>query len=536
MQAQALENKLDSDSAKYVLAIDLGSGSCKAAIVADTGQVVAGASEPVATHLLPDGGAEQDPDAWWTGAKKAAKRVIAESGVAPGDIVAVGCDSQWSVVVPVNRHGEPLMRAVHWMDTRGGRYNRKITGGFPSIKGYGLFKLLKWIKMAGLAPTHAGIDSLGHVLYIKNERPEIYAETYKFLEPMDYLTSRLTGRITATQKTMAIFLVMDIRQWGNREYSSELLGLAGLGPEKFPELIANDGIVGTLKPSVAEELGLLPSTQVIAGIGDSNASTIGSGAVRDFEAIIYIGTSFYMNCHVPFKKTSINHMLGSLPSPFPSKYLMVAEQGAGGRCVEHYLKNIVYADDAFNTGAGPEEDIYERFNAVASAAPAGSGGVVFLPWLNGSIAPSENPYVRGGFMNVSLNTTRLHMTRAIMEGLAFNNRWAGEAAEKFIDRPVDYFRFSGGGALSDTWSQIHADVLGVPIHQVDQPMNSTVRGTALLAFITLGLHAIEEIPQLIKIKQVFEPDKSNRQIYDKMYAQYRALFKQNKAVFKALNA
>jgi xylulokinase len=517
------------------LTIDLGSGSYKAAIVADTGQVVASANESITTYLLPDGGAEQDPDEWWSGAKKVAKKVITESGVSPGDIIAVGCDSQWSVVVPVNRHGEPLMPAVHWMDTRGGRYNRKIMGGFPSIKGYGLFKLLKWIKMTGMAPTHSGIDSLGHVLYIKNERPEIYAETYKFLEPMDYLTSRLTGRITATQKTMSIFMIMDNRRWGSREYSRELIGLAGLDQEKFPELIENNGIVGTLDPSIAEELGLLPSTQVIAGIGDSNASTIGSGAVRDFEAIIYIGTSYYMNCHLPFKKTDINHMMGSLPSPFPSKYLLVAEQGAGGRCVELYLKNIVYADDAFDTGIVPE-DAYERFNTVASAAPAGSGGVIFLPWLNGSVAPSENPHVRGGFMNISLKTTRAHMARAIMEGLAFNNRWAGEAAEKFINRSIGHFRFSGGGALSDTWSQIHADVLGVPIHQVDGPVNSTVRGTALLAFITLGHRTIEEVPGLVQTKQVFEPDTSNRQVYDKMYTQYRALFKRNKTIYKALNA
>ena len=138
-------------------------------------------------------------------------------------------------------------------------------------------------------------------------------------------------------------------------------------------------------------------------------------------------------------------------------------------------------------------------------------------------------------MNLSLNTTRSHMTRAIMEGLAYNNRWAHGAVEKFIGRPVESFRFSGGGALSDVWSQIHADVLGVPIHQVDDPINTTVRGTALLALVSLGYRSIDEIPGLIKIKQVFEPDGSNRGIYDKMYAQYRELFKRNKKIFAALN-
>jgi xylulokinase len=256
--------------------------------------------------------------------------------------------------------------------------------------------------------------------------------------------------------------------------------------------------------------------------------------VEDFEGIIYIGTSYYMNCHVPFKKTDINHMMGSLPCPFASKYMLFAEQGTGGRCVEHYLKNIVYADDEFNTGPRPE-DAYERFNTMASRAPAGSGGVIFLPWLNGSIAPSENPYVRGGFMNISLNTTRSDMTRAIMEGLAYNNRWARGAVEKFIGRPIESFRFSGGGALSDVWSQIHADVLGVPIHQVDDPVNTTVRGTALLALVSLGYRSVGELPGLIRIKQVFAPDESKREVYDKMYGQYRELFRQNKKIFAALN-
>jgi xylulokinase len=172
---------------------------------------------------------------------------------------------------------------------------------------------------------------------------------------------------------------------------------------------------------------------------------------------------------------------------------------------------------------------------MAAAAPAGSGGVIFLPWLNGTIVPCEDPHVRGGFINLSLNTGRRHLSRAIMEGLAFNNRWTREAAEKFIGRRIDRFRFSGGGALSDVWAQIHADVLGVPVRQVDDPVNATVRGTALLALITLGYRSIDEISNLVKFKREFEPDESNRNIYDPLYTQYRALFKKNRSIFKKLN-
>ena len=519
---------------RYVLAIDLGGSGQKAAIVADNGAVIASAEGNITTHLLPDGGAEQDPVEWWNGLKQAARRVISESNVPTQQIVAIGVDSQWSVVVPVDQHGEPLMRAIHWMDTRGGPHNCKITEGFPKIQGYGLLKLMKWIKSTGLVPTRSGMDSLGHVLFIKHERPEIFAKTFKFLEPMDYLTARLTGKITATQKTMAPFVIMDNRQWDSRQYSEELLKLAGLDEEKFPALIPNDGIVGPLSSSVAEELGLSPSTQVVAGIGDSNASAIGSGAVKDYETIIYIGTTLYMTCHVPFKKTDLGSFMTSLPSPFKSRYYLLGEQGTGGKCVEYYLKNIVYPEDDFETGPQPD-DAYHRFNQMAASAPAGSGGVIFLPWLNGSIVPSEDPYVRGGFINISLNSDRRHLARSIMEGLAYNNRWTQEAVEKFIGGRIHHCRFSGGGALSSLWSQIHADVLGVPIKQVEDPLNTTVRGTAFLALITLGYRAIDEIPDLIRFQHVFEPDESHRCTYDRMYAQYRKLFKKNKRIFKKLN-
>ena len=527
-------NQPAQESSRYVLAIDLGSGSLKAALVSERGEVVASAESSITTHLLPEGGGEQDPVEWWNAAKETSRQVVRDSGVSPEDILAIGCDSQWSVVVPVDENAEPLMRAVHWMDTRGGKYNCQITAGFPSIQGYGLFKLLKWIKFTGLVPTHSGVDSLGHVLFIKHERPEIYARTYKFLEPMDYLTARLTGKITATQKTMVPFVVVDNRRWGSRQYSSELLNLAGLDQEKFPELISNDGIIGSISSAMAEELGLSPSTPVVAGIGDTNASAIGSGAVMDFEAIIYIGTTLYMTCHVPFKKTDLGSFMTSLPSPFDSRYYLLGEQGTGGKCVEFFLKNIVYPEDEFNTGPKPD-DAYARFNSLASTAPAGSDGVIFLPWLNGTVVPSENPHVRGGFINLSVATSRSDMTRAIMEGLAYNNRWTREAAEKFIGRRIESFRFSGGGAMSDVWSQIHADVLGVPIQQMDDPGNTTVRGAALLALITLGHRSIDEIPELIPVKRVFEPDDSNRGIYDRMYTQYRELFKKNKKIFKELN-
>ncbi len=519
---------------RYVLSIDLGSSDLKAALVGDDGSILASAAERSDTAFFPGGGAEQDPAAWWRNAKKAASTVIARAGVPPEKIVAVACDSQWSVVVPVDENAEPLMGAVHWLDTRGGKYNRQLIGGFPSIQGYQVLKLMKWIRLTGLAPTHSGVDSMGHVLFIKNERPEIYRRTFKFLEPMDYLTARFSARIVATQKTMVPFVLTDNRL-GRGRYRDDLFRLAGLDREKFPDLIANNGVVGPIDPAVAGELGLSPATLVVAGVGDTNASIIGSGAVRDFEAIIYIGTTLYMSCHMPFKKTDLTHMMTGLPCAFPDRFILLGEQGLGGKCVEFFLKNLIYDTDDFEIPARPD-DVYARYNAAAASAPPGSGGVIFLPWLNGSVVPSENPHVRGGFINLSINTRRRHLARAVMEGLAFNSRWTREPAEKMMGRPFSKFIFSGGGALSDLWAQIHADILGVPIHQVAEPVTSTARGTALMALTALGHLSVDQLPSMVPIRQVFAPDPANKAVYDRLYTQYRRLFTRNKTVFTALNA
>ena len=520
---------------RFVLAIDLGSGGAKAAVVDDSGRIVGFAAEKVPVHLLPQGGAEQDPQDWWTAVRNAATKALADSCVPPDRVFAVSCDSQWSVVVPIDREGEPLMRAVHWLDTRGGQYNRALTRGFPSIQGYNLCKLLKWIRLTGLAPTHSGVDSLGHVLFIRNERPDIYRRTYKFLEPMDYLNFRLTGRCAATQATMIPFLVVDNRRWSSTEYCLDLLRLAGIDREKFPDLIANDGEVGTLSPEAARELGLPTATRVLAGINDTHATAIGAGAVRDFDGIVYIGTSAVLTCHIPFKKADLQHMMTSMPSPLEQKYLLMAEQGNGGKNLDFYLRNIVYAEDEFGTGPLPP-DAYDRVNRMVARVEPGSGGVLFLPWLNGTLAPEENAKARGGFFNLSLSSTRAQMTRAILEGLAFNSRWTIGPAEKFTGRRFERFRFAGGGALSDVWAQIHADVLGVPVLRVADPDRTTIRGVAFFALARLGFRSLEELPSLVKIDRVFEPQAQNRKIYDKLYRQFREIYKRNKKVFSALNS
>jgi xylulokinase len=161
--------------------------------------------------------------------------------------------------------------------------------------------------------------------------------------------------------------------------------------------------------------------------------------------------------------------------------------------------------------------------------------VIFLPWFNGSFSPSEDPFMRGGFLNLSHRSTRSHLTRAVFEGLAMNWRWLRAPSEKLVGQKFTHWRLTGGGALSDVWSQIMADVVGIPMQRQADPRNSNVIGVAMLAFNRLGLVRLEDIPGKIKFDRLFEPDLKNREIYDRMFAQFIASKDRIKPVFHALN-
>lgn len=519
---------------KYVLALDLGSSGLKAAVVSDMGEIAAQAYEPNETIFFADGGAEQDAIRWWTITLKAAKQVISTSGIPPQQIVGVCCDSQYSVIVPVDEQGEPLMNAISWLDTRGGKYNRQMMKGFPAVQAMSLRKLIQYVRLTGIAPTNTGADSLAHMLYIKNELPEIYRKTHKFLEPMDYLTSRLTGRISATQHTATMMMQTSNRRWGERKYSKALLRQSGLDRDKMPELLPNDGIVGNLLPAVAAEVGLSPSTPVTCGMYDNQAAIAGSGIVDLRQGLLLVSTTLSINGYIDSKKTDIFNTMASIPSCLENKYMLLCEQGLGGKCLDYFLKNIVWNNDDFQSGEMPE-DAFERLNTMAAEVPPGSDNVLFLPWLNGSLAPAENKNARGGFFNLSLDSNRCHLTRAVMEGVAFNSRAALGFVENFTGCKYKSLRFSGGGAMSDVWAQIYADILQIPIQQIEDPVQFTCRGVGLIGLVRLGHLALEEIPKRVKLKKTYEPLAANRAVYNKLFTQFKALFKNNQKVFNALN-
>ncbi len=518
----------DSAAPRCVLSVDMGSGSAKVAVVSSGGDVIASALRPIRTYFLPDGGAEQDPAEWWSAVVAAAREAIARAAVPREQIVAVACTTQWAVTVPVDRDGNALGNAISWMDTRGGRYNRAIARGWPSLDGYGALKLFRWLRLTGGAPVNSGQDGIGHVLFIKHERPELYMRTHKFLEPMDYLNLRLTGVAAASFGTIYPYWLADNRDPNRVEYAPRLLAMAGIDRAKLPDLFPVNHVLGTVRPEIAAELGLSPATRVVMGTCDGHSAAIGAGVVDDFDGYFYVGTTSWMSCHIPRRMSDSLHRLSSMPAALAGRYVVTAEQGVAGRCLE-YLRDILYPPGAASA------DAYHEMNQLAAEVAPGSDRLIFAPWLGGIMAPTEDAAVRGAFFNQTARTTRGHFVRAVMEGIAYNLRWLRTYVEKFIGHRFERLAFIGGGATSDLWCQIMADVLGVPIRQIANARNANAVGAALAAFVALGELEVSRIPSLVRVARVYDPIEANRRVYDRLYAELMEFLKRTRPIYRRLN-
>jgi xylulokinase len=516
----------------YVLALDMGSGSVKSALVSRGGQIAGSGFETIATKLLPGGGAEQDPDQWWMAAVKAAGTALVASAIHPEQVRAVACTTAWSTIVPVDAAGDPLANALTWMDTRGGPYNRAIVAGFPRVAGYGASRLWKWLRLTGIAPQHSGIDSLGHILFFKHERPEIYDGAHKFLEPMDYLNLKLTGRFAASYSTIFPYGLTDNRDPGRISYHPGLLRLSGIDRVKLPDLLPVNTVLGTLKRDVADQLNLPASTPVVTGCGDSHAAAIGAGTVRDYQGYFCVGTSAWMSCHLPFKKTDVIHQITTMPAALPGRYVVFGEQGIAGRCLEFLKDHILFP--GLTNGSAP--GVYELLNSEAAQVSPGADGLIFTPWINGIISPTQDIHTRSAFFNQSVRTTRGHYVRAVMEGVAFNLRWLKRYVEKFIGRQFSQLNFIGGGALSDVWCGILADILGCPVRQMANPRSAIAAGAAFAALVALGEIDVNDIPDLVRISATYHPDESRQRLYDRQFSEFLDVYRRMKPVYKRLNS
>jgi xylulokinase len=245
--------------------------------------------------------------------------------------------------------------------------------------------------------------------------------------------------------------------------------------------------------------------------------------VAPYDGHITISTTSWIACEVPFKRTDVLHQMATVPGLRPGAYLVANNHETAGLCLTWFKEAVVGSDS------------YHEVVAEAATAPAGSGGVIFTPWLKGERTPVEDRTLRGAFLNVSLTTGREHLSRAVLEGVAFNARWLLDAVEGFVRRPFPSLRILGGGAQSDLWCQIHADVLGRRLERVAEPTYGNLRGAALFAAISLERMSLDDVRGLVRVTDTFEPDTAARTVYEPMYAEFKQFYSRLHASYARLN-
>jgi len=513
-------------SPRYVLAIDLGTSGPKAALVSERGEVIGRAVRTIVTRLLPPNGAEQDPDEIWGALTSAIREIIGTAGVPPESIVAVAVASQYFSIVPVGADGEAVGPLLLWQDGRGGPQSVALYSKHPAA-------FPRWMEIHGIPPLPSGADSLSKMLWVQAERPDMYERTRCFLEPVDFVLARLSKRFTANACTAFSMLLTSQQDLGRLCWDEELVAMSGIDPEKLPELVSPNSVIGEIDAAVAVDLGLSPRTVIISGVNDTQAAAVATAAFRPAAGALNAGTTGQVLAGIDMKKGDLAKSLVSMPSAVAGRYMVMAENGIAARSLDHFLRSIVFANDPLADHS--QDDPFASIDAAVESAPPGAGGLLFLPSLTGTVAPNANDHARGAFINIGLETDRARMVRAVFEGVAFSLRGLLSAVEEFTGDSYRELRFSGGGARSGAWARIFADVIGRPIHPLADPVHASNRASALLAFQTLGIASLDDIDRFCPIRRTFEPRIEHLALYDHLFAQFQASYSALGPVFHSLN-
>jgi xylulokinase len=504
-------------SDELCLSIDLGTGGPKIGLVSLDGEVLEYELHSVETTYTSDGGATQDPRLWWTLIGDTTRRLMNRSDVTKERVRAVAVTGQYASTVPVDANGVPTGPCSMWLDTRGREFSRRAFGG--PIEGYNPRKLLPFVRKTGGGPSPTGADPTGQILYLMNRAPDVVAATRWMMEPVDYLTMRFTGVASATHASRLASWLTDNRDLTRYEYDAQLLKIVGIDPRVLPPLQPIGSVVGTVRPDVAEDLGLSSDTIVITGVPDLHAAAIGAGATGLYDTHVALSTTSWISCPVPKKKTDALHSIAAIPGLTNDSYLLIDNQETGAKSLE-WLRALL-------AGSGAPMG-YAEMTALAVTSAPGANGVLFTPWLAGERSPIGNKHLRGGFTNLSLTTTTADLIRAVLEGVAANSAWLLGYVEKFAGRELSPLRLLGGGAQSVEWCQVYADALGREVEQVPEPMVAQLRGAALLAAINLGRCRLEDVAHLRPRGRAFTPNVDVAELYGRRRTQFPSLYARDK--------
>lgn len=504
----------------WILACDLGTGGIKTALFDAEGRQRDSLFAEYPTRSVEESWAEQDPQDWWSAFCASTRSLLDRNRIQPGELASVSFSGQMMACLPVDREGRALAPCIIWADRRSLPQARKLASRIEERVYY---------RLTGnkIYPTYP----LPKFMWLKENLPELYARTCRFLQPKDYLILRLTGAFVTDYSDASATAALDM---SSRRWSEEVLRLAEIEAAKLPEIHASTEVVGKVRREASEQTGLPQGLPVVMGAGDGPCANLGCGVFREGGAYVYLGTSSWVSAAGSRIVCDPDMALFNVCAADPALINVFGTMQMGGGSFQ-WLKNTVCAVErqmAALTGDSP----YELMTRQAEASPPGSKNLLFLPYLRGERSPRWNPAARGAFIGLTAGHGRGELIRAVMEGVAFNLKIIREAL-KGQDASVRQMRAVGGGAESRLWRQILADVFGEPIHVPALLEAANPLGAAVIGGVGVGLFAdFGVVDRLNPIVQVQEPseDPAIRERYERLFAVFEQAYRALVPVFDEL--
>jgi FGGY-family pentulose kinase len=500
---------LASGTQPLFLGIDIGTQSLRAGIYDDTGKVLGSAVAPLKTHHPHPAWAEQEVSPWWQAALKAVPQAVASAGARSEQIAAIGLDCTACTVVACMEDGTPLRPALLWMDQRSFKEAAEINAtGDPILRYVSGQVSPEWM--------------LPKALWLKRNEPQNYERATYVVECTDWMMHQLTGNWTLSLNHVAV-------KWNyvrpDGGWSDALLQKVGLGDlkSKWPTQIVPLGKgTGVLRAEAATALGLRAGTPVAQGGVDAYLGMLGMGAVGAGDLAMIMGSS---TCHIAMSAIPLlgSGMLGCYPDAVvEGLYTLEGGQTATGSIIDWYRQHFAGNEAALAERAG--KNVYEILDAQAAAVPPGCDGLTCLDYWQGNRCPHKDPLARGAFWGLTLAHGPGHIFRSIYEATAFGTRDILEDLAKHGYQVKRLFA-GGGGAKSRLWLQIHADVLGMPIH-VPADSEACCLGSAQVAAVHSGRYvSLDEAGRaMVHMATTVTPDAKTKSAYDDAFGRYRATY------------
>lgn len=502
-----------------LLGIDIGTSGTKALVLSRHGHVLGAAESPHELLTPKPGWAEQNPENWWQAVKLATRAALKKARAKGSDIRAIGLSGQMHGSVFLAQGPKPLRPALLWNDQRTAEQCRQIeedAGGRAAL-----------IERVG-NPALTGFTAPKILWFAQNE-PAKFEKCRHVLLPKDYIRYMMTGEYASEVSDASGTLLLNVRE---RKWHTEFIRALGLDPNLLPRVVESQEVTGLLTQAAADELGLSAGVPVVGGAGDQAAGAVGTGVVLPGLVSSSMGTSGVIFAASAQPQTDPHGRVHTMCHAIPNTWCVFGCMLSAGGSLQ-WLRNTLFPEQVKK--AADAGQLYPAMMAEAESVPAGSENLMFLPYLTGERCPHADPNARGTFIGLTPRHTRAHLIRAVMEGITFGMR---EQIMIFREMgiPIEQVRAQGGGARSELWRQMQADMYQAPVVTINAAEGAAL-GVAILAGVGIG--EWKDVPEackaIIRVKHKHRPAKKAAAFYDRHYAKYGMLYPGLKDVFPRIN-